>query len=68
MAKQDATSDASRAAVDVDAILNRHRLNLAKHQKIVEGWLPLSKEERERKESNTEPEAASVDALLRPEL
>lgn len=68
MTKSDASSVGVKSAADIDAILNRHRLNSAKNRTLVEGWLPLSKQEREQQNSNTEPEAASVDTLLRPEL
>lgn len=68
MAKSEASPDGVKSAADIDAILNRHRLNLAKNRKLIEGWLPLSKQEREQQDLNTEPETATVDTLLRSEL
>lgn len=68
MAKPGQITDAQKRSNEIDAILNRHRVNLAQHQKIVEGWFPLSKQEREHDVQKGEAEVTPVESLLRPEL
>lgn len=59
---------AQARSAEIDALLNRHRVSLAQSQKLVESWLPLSKEEQEQKKSKAEEESSSVAQFLRPEL
>ena len=68
MAEQNEKAAARERSANIDAILNRHRVNLAKSQKLVESWLPLSEAERKQSESKKDVEVSSFESLLRPEL
>lgn len=63
---QEAPSRANPA--DVDAILNRARVNLARSQRLVESWIPLSDEEKSREPAKSFKNSNLADEfLLRPE-
>lgn len=69
MSKTEAVVDQQRPPVDVEAILNRHRVNLARDQNLVEKWFPLSKAERkQRDEKQAQPQGTLLEAFFRPEL
>lgn len=67
MAKPAAQDRDEKPPLDIDAILNRHRVNLARSQKIIERWHPKSQEEIARGDDAGDV-VTTFDDLLRPEL
>lgn len=67
MASPAARDGEEKPPLDIDAILNRHRVNLARSQKIIERWHPKSQEEIAR-DNDGKDVVVNFDDLLRPEL